>query len=254
MAALTAEPVGAGKRDEPQALYVRRGPLQAPPSLNRLTDVPASEDHSPGLRPIARYAPDDTDLDAIACVTEDHLVIYVTGLIEGRREVVGLEILQLPESLDSEAVVPRLRAAVEGVRQGSRRPVSAELMRRMPVSPALEFRQEDAMGALVSRVREVVQLVAAKAYGDRRQAQQASYLADVVAYVSAIRERLSPAAVIAEARGVSVSSANSRIARSRMFGLLTSTGKSVAAGEATDEAIALLRDLGIELQQGGEVE
>jgi hypothetical protein len=79
-------------------------------------------------------------------------------------------------------------------------------------------------------------------------AQMTPYLPDVAAYVLAVRERISPASLIAEARGISVHSANSRIARGRMFGLLTSSGKAIAAGEATSDARALFDQLGIEAE------
>lgn len=226
--------------------------LQAPWEDHRLDGVP-SENDPPGLRPIARYAPDGTDLDAIACVTDDHLIIYVTGLFKGRREVVGLEILQLPDSVD-DGIRDLMASAVENAQRSRRRPISAETMRRFAsVGPALEYRQEEARESLVREVRSLIEKVSERDFSERRQAQMSAYLPDVLAYVLAIRERMSPAAVIAEARGVSPSSANSRIARSRMFGLLTSPGKSVAAGEATPEAIALLRELGVE-PLGGDTE
>lgn len=243
--AITSPPVEPERR--------RSVDLQAPWALNRLASVPPEDDQS-GLRPIARYAPEGTDLDAIACVTDDHLIIYVTGLFEGRREVVGLEILQLPDSEDDGGINELMASAVENARRTKRRPVSAETMRRFAsVGPALEFRQDEARESLIADVRALIEKVAEGDFPERRQAQMAAYLPDVLAYVYAIRERLSPAAVIAEARGVSASSANSRIARSRMFGLLTSPGKSVAAGEATPEAVALLGELGVDMS-GGEPE
>lgn len=245
-------PRSAGKHGFRRPDPVRGVELQPPWAVNRLGAVPSEDDQS-GLRPIARYAPDGTDLDAVACVTDDHLIIYVTGLFEGRREVVGLEILQLPESAD-DGYKGLMASAVENAQRSKRRPVSAETMRRFAsVGPALEYRQQEARESLVAEVRSLIERVAEQDYSERRQAQMSAYLPDVLAYVLAIRERMSPAALIAEARGVSPGSANSRIARSRMFGLLTSPGKSVAAGEATPEAIALLRDLGVELQ-GGDAE
>lgn len=223
-----------------------RGGLPDPTNNDRLIHVP---DEQPTIRPVARYAPDsDSDLDAVACVAGDLLFIYVTGLVEGRREVVALEIMPLPDDGEQGVeIAERMASAVTRMEATDRRSVvGTELLHRTPTGPPLEYRKVAVQEALIARVRGLIaELAAVEAPADRRDAQMAPYLPDVAAYVLAVRERISPASLIAEARDISVASANSRIARSRMFGLLTSTGRAVAAGEATPEAYALFDRLGV---------
>lgn len=236
-AAVLERPGGAFK--EPGS--PRRVELPHSRRANRLGAVPGREqDPFESFAHLAR--PEDGDLDAVAAVAGAHLLVCVTGLVDGRREVVALEYHPLPQGFIPDAggdfIQVRMESALDRVREegGTPPPLSASVI-RMPLGPLLAYRQQVSEGAdfqlsVVSPAR------VAELSGRDRMALP--YLDDALMYVQALERNESPAALISRVRGISISYARNRISKARALDLLTPAEKSVAAGGLTDTARRLV--------------
>jgi hypothetical protein len=213
-----------------------------------VSEISSEPTFRPLLAPVSREG--DGDLDAVAFASEEHVLVYVTGLVGNRREVVGLEIHPLPMEHDPdegpllEALMINALDTFGSYAPGSLAPIGANLLRRIPLLPVLTFRQD-----MVAKRR----LVAADLSADRqaelgriasielsaRDATLLGYLDEALLYLNALEERASPASLVAQARGVTERSAANRIAKARAMGLLTPAEKRMAAGGLTDDAVRL---------------
>lgn len=216
--------------------HTRPAELHPPLHSHRLGAVPGRErDPFESFAHLSR--PEDGDLDAVAAVADSHLLVCVTGLVDGRREVVALEYHPLPVGFIPEGhddyIQMRMASALDRVREaGPSTPLSAQLI-RMPLGPLLSYRQRVSEGADF-QLTEVPAERRAELSGRDRMALP--YLDDALMYVQALERNESPAALIARVRGISISYARNRISKARALDLLTPAEKSVAAGGLTETA------------------
>lgn len=203
-----------------------------------------------GFQPLTTVA-HPSGIDAVAVAARAHLVVCVTGVVAGRREVVGMTVSPLPAGFRVEAwpgsgtkdVVSYLHALLEAfaAENAGREfaPVSTALLRGIPLTTVLAFRQSEveerlAMGERLSRQGVSTGLGSGALSGEDEQ--RLAYLDDALMYVEAIRERAKAAEVIARSRGISVRTAEGRIAKARSLGLLTEAEGRRASGSLTAAA------------------
>jgi hypothetical protein len=205
-----------------------------------------------GFHALFRLGPTASGLDAVVFGTRHHLVICLTAVVEGRREIVGVEVqpatpgFKLSEWMQSpRPIAERAERALEtydDLLVGEPQPVSAALLRGIPLTTVLGFRE-----ATVTDQLKLAHVYEAQGVGDliskvdisTADESRLAYLDDAVMYVNAVRERAKPAEVIAEARSISKRTAEGRIAKARALGLLSKASGKTASGELTADAVRL---------------
>lgn len=219
-----------------------------------------------GFQALLRLPHPSNGMDAVAFGSRRHLVVAVTAVVGDRREVVGVEVQPLPKGLvlsewPGGTYAPgRLMLRLERVLEtyaefegDELQPVSAALLRGIPLTTLLAFRAEEVrLGLQRSGVAEAggfrrlgsigtpmsdEQLQNALRSKDLPSADEVrlAYLDDALLYVQALHERAKPAEVIADARGVSKRTAEGRIAKARSLGLLTKASGRTASGDLTTD-------------------
>jgi hypothetical protein len=201
-----------------------------------------------GFHPLLRLPSPDLGIDAVAYANRAHLVICVTGVVDGRREVVGVEVQPLPKGFRLDewmsapgAIRQRLSRTLETFAEfdsDSMRPTSAALLRGIPLTAILDFRQDE-----VARRQHIARLYKSRGVDSSIGRNEISaddearlaYLDDALLYVAALRERAKPADVIAQARSISPRTAEGRVAKARALGLLTKAKGRSASGELTED-------------------
>lgn len=195
-------------------------------------------------------------IDAVAFAQGPHLLICITAVVDGRREVVGLDVQPAPAGLSPErfvlggelphAVLGRMDRVLDLYDEFSPdtfKPVSSALLRGIPLTTVLAFRQHEvAMRQKILSNRR--RLEGSPWASDELSAEdeaRLAYLDDALMYVSAVRERAKPAEVIARARSISTRTAEGRIAKARALGLLTPAVGRTASGDLTEDAMRLDR-------------
>lgn len=209
-----------------------------------------------GFQPLFRLPALDGGLDVLAFARRQHLLICLTALVEAKREVVGLLVQPMPEGVKAgtwiehpSLIRPRLEAALDmysGFPQDSFEPIPAELLRDVTLRDVMAFRQQDITGRhRIHHVMGELGVRTALGVGDLApdDEKRLPFLEDAVLYVTALKEGLAPAEVIASERGISKRTAEGRIARARAHGLLTPAVGRVASGALTDTAQRLLGSL-----------
>jgi hypothetical protein len=191
------------------------------------------------------------DLRAVVMTSWDPLIVVSwTAVVEGASSVV--------EVTFGEAAVVATRAALEeraarlnerlrsGDLSGLRKPEVVAAVASLPDSAApgtTERRGEPSTLGPERRHRRIARVERSVELADRLSPDEAGvapYANDAV-FVAALlaRGHRAPAKALAEVRGISVRSAQGRIARSRKYGLLTPVPHGVIAGEATKLAIRI---------------
>ncbi|MEI5672623.1 MULTISPECIES: hypothetical protein [unclassified Nocardioides] len=204
-----------------------------------------------GYEPLMRLPGGSGDLDAVLFARGRHLLVCITAIVEGRREIVGLEVQPLPSGFrvsdwamggdGPQAVLERAQQTLDRFREFSPaefEPVSAALLRGVPLLAVLGYRasaverQVRIKEALAERRGEVAE------HGELSREDEAkmTYLDDALLYVEAVREGARPAVAIAEERGISARTAEGRVAKARALGLLTPAVGKTASGELTADA------------------
>jgi hypothetical protein len=210
--------------------------------------------HKGGFHALFRLGPTESGVDAVLFGTRDHIVICMTAIVDGRREIVGLEVQPAPVGFDlnnwiADPGALRLRAeealvAYEELVEGrTPRPVSAALLRGIPLTNVLAYREADVGhriwmdGVYAERGMPRLSPNDISAHDEARLA----YLDDALMYVAALKQRAQPAEAIAMERGISKRTAEGRIAKARALGLLTKASGRTASGELTEEGARLDR-------------
>ncbi len=239
-----------------------------------------------GFHALLRLAHESNGMDAVAFGSRKHLVIAVTAVVGDRREIVGVEVQPLPKGLKISEwpggafgpnhITLRLERVLDTYAEFANdelQPVSAALLRGIPLTTILGFRAEEVREGLrrsgIAERGEYRRLGSiGTPMGDEELARvfrsedlsstdemRLAYLEDAVLYVTALHERAKPAELIAEARGVSKRTAEGRIAKARALGLLTKASGRTASGDLTAEALRLKkwRDRIISSKENGDV-
>lgn len=170
---------------------------------------------------VARTAHGPSGLDATVLQWEGLWVTLVTALREGQREVIALEVGPALEEADvAKRLSRRLRELASLLPQDSP-PVSATALRSLPLR------------ALMAARADLVEVP--EALPDE-SSHRLAFLVDALTYVQATERGVSPATAIAEARGISVRTAEGRIRRARVLGLLTDVNSPRERSLLTEEA------------------
>lgn len=164
----------------------------------------------------------DDSLDAVAQVTDEHVLVIITAVIDGERDVIGVHIGQRPEDLDAH-LDALMDVAVVG---NDPRPVQALNVRNPMFREAMRVRAEN----LPPEV------------GAAADPLSIDYLDDALAYVYALRQGLAPSNVIAQRRGITRRTAEGRIVRLRKMGYLSEAKGKVVGGKLTEKAVAVAEE------------
>ena len=176
---------------------------------------------------------------------DDHHVTAFTGVVDGKREVVAIEIWPAGE--------PRAKARADwGVAAAKRLEVlEPAAVRPLPQSarsavPIREVLRANADIAARAEDSPSFSGIAAGRPGDwagisSDELRRVENLADAVMYVNAVRAGRSPARAIADWRTISQRTAEGRILRARRMGLLTAANGRAVGGELTPYAEDFLR-------------
>lgn len=186
-------------------------------------------------------------LDGVVMASPHHLLLFFTMPVRGKREVVGMQSLPRPpqfkrqpdiQPLHYSWVLPALEA-FHSLLPEKVTPLSAALLRGIPLSSVMTFREEQA-GVLdaIAAVRTPGDGRPHKNHAEFSPGDEAllPYLEDAELYVRALTEGAPPAELIARARTISRRSAEGRIAKARKLGLLSPAKGRQASGELTRKA------------------
>lgn len=214
-------------------LLVHTSPLIQVSSV-RIAPMPGAR-----LEVLTYVAPEGSTVDAFVAAAGDHLLVFVTGVVDGRREVVSFGISPKPSADLAVVAQQRARAALESIDEGGLVAVSSAMLRGLSIPEALTAR-EAAASEGKARPRPSIMPTALLADLPAEDAARIPYLDDALLYVQALHDGRPPSGVIAEARGISRASANNRVLLARKAGLLTSARGRTAGGELTNDARRLL--------------
>lgn len=165
----------------------------------------------------------------------------VTAMVEGRREAIGLELLPAEVSPPPEDWVGNWLNRLEALSLLSPTPIAARTMRELPVGRLLAVRLAHVETIVQSASNSAVGLVSADGSSSASiEPGELAALADALEYVRAAAVGGSPARAIAEARDISVRTAEGRIRRARALGLLTPAQGTRGAAELTERALRLM--------------
>lgn len=170
------------------------------------------------------FAALDDELDAVATVGGDHMLIRITSVVEGKREIVAIMTLPTPPA---DQIESRMMSALGLIDRGDiKAPLGIVTLRIGAMRETLARR--------LRFVHEAQRAPAAPEEPEMNfEPEQMDYLPDAIAYVQALRMGEKPADVIAERRDISKRTAEGRIVKARRLGLLTPAKGKVAGGELT---------------------
>ena len=191
-------------------------------------------------------------MEAVLLASENHWVLGWLAEINGRLEVVGLEVT--PPLFDrsergtpprgaakyASELVERLAEHAERWRDRDCVPLRASVLRGLPLSRVLSAREEVVARSKLTQEWQwgVVTAAGDTASGLRKGEQELiPHLMDAVMYASAISQGdRAPARRIAEARTISLRTAQGRVAKARALGLLAPATPGTSGGGLTEYA------------------
>lgn len=210
--------------------------------------------------PLFRLPDVERGLDVVVLARGSLTLFCVTGVVEGRREIVGAHMQPAPDGFRAQEWADhvgelRRRAGViadEFARfpAASLIPITAEVLRSVPIRDVMAYRERDVservqMHGALEGMGIATRLGQGELTGDDEK--RLAYLDDAVTYVAALAEGRSPAGLIADRRGISKRTAEGRVLKARELGLLTEATGRVASGQLTEDAerlLAFVRNLG----------